>query len=131
MPAFAARNFGPLPVDLINAILGTELEPGNARLSAKAHEHMATDHPADYPIWIEVLAQAIAAPTFIGQAPGHSRNFEMIRRIGLPDGRAVLVAIGLEPDARGDYRVRSCYLIEPAKVESRRQQGRLKAVLPR
>ena len=129
MPNFKACNFGPLPVDLINALLGTELEPGDARLSAQAHEHMALDHDEDYPICIAVLSQAIAAPTFVGQAPGHARNFEMIRRMGTADGQAVLVAIGLEPDARGDYRVRSCYLITAEIVENRRQKGRLKVVL--
>jgi hypothetical protein len=91
---------------------------------------MAEDHPADYPMCIENLAAVVAAPTFIGQAPGHADNFEMIGRVGLADGRVVLVAIGLEPDDRGDYRVKSCYLLEPEKVQERRRAGRLKTVLP-
>jgi len=37
----------------------------------------------------------------------------------------ILVPIGLEPDSRGDYRVRSRYLVEASKVEARRQHGRL------
>ena len=45
---FPARDLGPLPVDAINAVLGTELEPGNVRLSEAAHRHMAEDHPDDY-----------------------------------------------------------------------------------
>ena len=41
----------------------------------------------------------------------------------------VLVAIGLQPDDRGRYRVRSGYLIEEAtKVESRRRAGHLRAL---
>ena len=82
------------------------------------------------PTCIAVLAQAIAAPTFIGQAPGHAGNFEVIRRIGLADGRVVLAAIGLEPDAAGEYRVRSCNLIWAGQVDARRRTGRLKAPLP-
>jgi hypothetical protein len=82
-------------------------------------------------VCIAEVAMAIAAPTFIGQAPGHGRNFEMIRRIGRADGSVVLVAIGLEPDKQGDYRVRTCYLLEQHKVEARRQEGRIKRVVPR
>jgi hypothetical protein len=116
---------------LVNAALGTELEPGNARLSRTAHRHMAEDHAADYPICIAVLHQVVAAPTFIGQAPGHTRNFEMIRRINRADGRVVLAAVSLEPDDAGDYAVRTAYLLEPEKVDARRNAGRLKAALPR
>jgi hypothetical protein len=118
---YSAIDFGPLPVDLINDALDTELEPGRARLSQMAHRHMAVDHPADYPVCIVELAATIATPTFVGQAPGHSRNFEMIRRIGRADGSVVLVAIGLEPDDHGDYRVRTCYLLESDKVNERRR----------
>ena len=47
---YPAIDLGPLPVDAINAILGTDMEPGNAWLSEMAHEHMALNHPNDYPI---------------------------------------------------------------------------------
>ena len=131
--SYPALDLGPLPVDAINRALGTELEPGNARLSRRAHRHIAEDHPEDYPACLQALrsGQVIAAPTYVGQAPDHSRNFEMIRRIGRRDGKVVLVAIGLEQDADGYYSVRSCYLLEPEKVEARRHEGRLKSVLPR
>jgi hypothetical protein len=128
---YPALDLGPLPVGLINDLMGTELESGHARLSRTAHRHMAIDHPADYPICIVELAAAIATPTFVGQAPEHGRNFEMIRRIGRPDGSVVLVAIGLEPDDHGAYHVRTCYLLEAHKVAERRRQGRLRLVIPR
>ena len=67
---------------LVNDASDTELDPGNARLSKTAHRHRAMDHPADYPVCIAEIAAVIAAPTFIGQAPEHGRNFEMIRRVG-------------------------------------------------
>ena len=91
---------------------------------------MAEDHPADYPVCLPALVLAVASPSFIGQAPRHNRNFELIRRIARPDGKVVLVALGLEPDAAGAYRVKSSYLISAEDVDARRQAGRLKAVLP-
>ena len=123
-------DLGALPVDVINTALGTELEPGRARLSAAAHSHMATDHPADYPACLAALPDAVAAPSFIGQAPGHTRNFEMVRRVGRPDGQAVLVAIAIDVDEAGEYRVRSCYLISAETVDQRRRARRLIAVPP-
>lgn len=130
-PRYSAIALGDLPVATINAALGTELEPGPARLSEAAHRHMAEDHPLDYPDCIAVLPQAVTAPTFIGQAPRHGRNFEMVKRIVRPDGKAVLVAIGLEPDDAGAYRVKSCYLISGNTVEARRQARTLKPAVPK
>jgi hypothetical protein len=126
---YTAVDLGPLPTEMINRALGTELEPGHVHLSAVAHRHMAEDHPSDYAVCIAALAHAVAAPSFIGQAPGHGGNFEMIRRIARPSGKAVLVAIGLMVDGAGRYRVRSCYLVTAETVDKRRQAGRL--VVPR
>jgi len=130
-PSYPSRDLGPLPVDLVNAALGTELEPGRVRLSTLAHKHMAEDHPDDYATCIATLPLAVADPTFIGQAPRKTGNFEMLRRVNRPDGKVVLVAIGLERDDRGDYRVRSCYLVSAETVDSRRRAGRLIAPPPR
>lgn len=55
------------------------------------------------------LRLAIATPTFVGQAPGHASNYEIVRRIRHPDGEAMLVAIGIERDQRGAYWVRTSY----------------------
>jgi hypothetical protein len=120
-----------LPVAAINAVLGTELEPGHVRLSEQAHRHIAEDHPDDYAVCFPALAAAIAAPSFIGQAPRRTGNFEMLRRINHPAGRLVLVAVGLETDDAGDYRVRSCYLVSAEQVDQRRRDGRLKPPPPR
>jgi len=126
---YPACDLGLLPVDVVNVTLGTELEPGRVRLSEAAHRHMAEDHPADYAACFTALRLAVASPSFLGQAPGLARNFEMVRRTNRPDGKAVLVAIGLEPDQAGDYRVRSCYLVTADTVDARRRVGRL--MLPR
>ena len=129
-PRLPSIDLGPLPVDIINAALGTELEPGRARLSTAAHAHMAADHPGDYAACLAALPDAVSAPSFIGQAPGHTRNFELVRRIGRPDGQVVLVAVAIDLDEAVEYRVRSCYLISAETVDQRRRAGRLKAVLP-
>ncbi len=127
---YRAVSLGPLPVEAINRVLGTELEPGPVRLSAVAHRHMAEEHPDDYAACIAALALAIASPTFVGQAPKHTRNFEIVKRVPRPDRRAVLVAVGIERDDAGEYRVRTCYLVEPEKVEQRRRNGTLRQVPP-
>lgn len=129
-PHYQAVDFGPLPTEKVNIVLGTELEPGNVRLSKQAHKHIAEDHPNDYYICFPVLQLAVASPSFIGQAPGHSANFEIIRRINREDGKEVLVAIGLKPDADGCYRITSAYLVSRETVEQRRQAKRLKPSPP-
>ena len=117
---------GPLPVDSINETLGTELEEGNVRVSRTAHKHIAQDHPDDYELVMANLPMAIAAPTYLGQAPHHGSNIELIRRVKSPNNTGyVLVAVGLEPDARGAYAVRSAYVVKAEQVEQRRQKGRL------
>lgn len=123
---YPAIDLGPLPVELVNAVLGTELEPGLVRLSERAHQHMAEDHPDDYPLCLASLQLAISSPSFMGQAPKRTGNFEMLRRVNHPDGKVVLVAIGLETDQRGNYRVRSAYLVNAETVDERRRAGRLK-----
>jgi hypothetical protein len=130
-PFYPAVDLGFLPVAAINVILGTELEPGRVRLSEQAHRHIAEDHPDDYALCFPALAATIAAPSFIGQAPRRTGNFEMLRRINHPDGKVVLVAVGLEVDHAGDYRVRSCYLVPREQVDQRRRDGRLKPPPPR
>jgi hypothetical protein len=123
---YGAIELGAMPVDTINRTLGTELEEGNVRVSRTAHKHIAEDHPADYELVMASLSLAIATPTYLGQAPHHGRNIELIRRVRVPDGTGyVLVAVGLEPDARGDYAVRSAYVVKAEQVEQRRQKGRL------
>lgn len=128
-PSYPALDLGPLPVDRINAVLDTELRPGRVRVSPVAHQHMAEDHAADYALCRPALLAAVASPTFIGQDPKHARNFVLVKRIGLTDGRAVLVAIGLEAKS-GTYNVRTSYLIPERTISNRRAAGRLRAPPP-
>lgn len=128
---YPAIHLGPLPVDAINAALGTELEPGEVYLSEQAHEHMARDHAADYPYCFPALRALIASPMLIGQAPKKTRNFELFRRVNHPDGKVMMAAVGLEMDTGGRYRVRSCYLVVGETVDNRRLAGRLKPPPPK
>ena len=81
---YPAIDLGPLAVDAINAVLGTELNPGLVYLSERAHQHMAEDHPEDYPLCFPYLRLAISTPSCIGQAPKRTGNFEILRRVNDP-----------------------------------------------
>ena len=117
-----------VPVEKINAVLGSELEPGDAWLSAKAHRHIAEDHSDDYEICIAHLRIAILEPTYVGQAPHHAENIEIIKRVRLTETKFVLVALALTPNAYGNYNVRSSYLIDQTDLDSRRNSRRVKPI---
>lgn len=70
---YAQLLLGPLPVDLINATLGVDLEPGDAIITARAHRHIAQDHAEDYAAVMAYIRVLIAAPTYIGQSPSRWR----------------------------------------------------------
>ncbi|MFM2150290.1 MAG: hypothetical protein RLZZ187_2596 [Pseudomonadota bacterium] len=95
-------------------------------MSGMAHRHIAQDHPADYAQHFHYAQAVIADPTFIGQAPKHRDNFELIRRIPGANGDALLVAVGIATDDQGRYRVKSVYTLTPAKLEAKRGKGTIK-----
>jgi hypothetical protein len=64
-------------------------------------------------------------PSFVGQAPKHGRNFELLRRIPGTGGDATLVAVKIEPDERGDYRVVSFYRITAQELQAKRSKGHI------
>jgi hypothetical protein len=116
---------GPLAVDMINRTIGTELQPGLARLSSRAHRHAQIDHPEDYALCMRFIEAVVIEPSVIGQAPKHGRNFELLRRIPGQDGDATLVAIKMEPDERGDYRVVSFYKVTARELHNKRGKGHI------
>jgi hypothetical protein len=125
---YRAKRLGPLPVEKINALLMLELEPGEAWLSQAAHRHIATDHADCYEICMEHIVRVVTAPTFVGQAPHHGGNIELIGRIPMGDGKSVLVAVGLTPNNFGNYNVRSSYVIDEKDLDNRKRSGRAKIV---
>lgn len=131
---YDAKKLGPLPHDIVNRTLSLELGAGRVYLSARAHRHIAEDHPADYRLVIENLEIAVLEPTFLGQAPHHTRNFEAVKRIAVTEAdengrvlrrRYVLIAVSLVPDRHGDYRIVSGYTLKEEEVQTRRNNGRL------
>lgn len=128
MTPFRAFRIGPLPVALINRALGTELEPGDVWVSKACHEHIAVDHPDDYPVIKANLIDILRSPTYAGQDVRKGSGFYLVKRVdpAVEGRRHALVAIALEPNMHGTYNVKSAYLIKENDVEKRRQRGVLK-----
>lgn len=125
---YRAMRICAMPIDLINSVLGTELESGDAWLSAAAHRHIAEDHPQDYEVCLPLLGDVISGPTWIGQAHYHGGNFEVIARKTSSIG-IILVALSLMPNDYGNYNVRSAYRIEQKDVDAKRSAGRIFPVI--
>lgn len=121
---------GPLPADLINKALGTELETADVRVSKACHGHIADDHPEDYQVVMANIIDILRSPTYAGQDAHNPRGFYLVRRIELPvrDREFVLVAISLELSVHGTYNVKSAYTIKQQDVDSRRLKGALKVL---
>lgn len=117
---------GPLPVDLINRTLGTELDAGDAVLTARAQDHITKDHPDDFILVMHCIELVIKDPTYIGQSPHHGSEFELVRYVKMAgsDG-AVLAAVSLTPNDFGNYNVHSAYVIPQARVDRRIARGHL------
>lgn len=135
---YPSRKFGAFPHEVIGRTLDVDLEPGNCYVSSRAHQHIAEDHPRDYPIIWAHLERVVAEPTFIGQAPHHTENFEMVKRIRIfeedESGTTLreyyaLIAVSFECDRHGDYRVVSGYLLKEEEVTTRRLNNHL--VIPK
>jgi hypothetical protein len=123
---YAQILLGPLPVELINATIGTELEPGGAILTSRAHRHIARDHAEDYAVVMAYIRVLIAAPTYIGQSPHHGEGFEMVRRVIVPgETEIILAGINLTRNEFGNYNVHSAYRLTEEKVTGRIHRGHL------
>jgi phage-Barnase-EndoU-ColicinE5/D-RelE like nuclease3 len=117
---------GPLPTGIINAALGTELEPADVWVSKKAHEHMALDHPNDYDAIKSNIIDIIRSPTYAGQDPKQGENFYLVSRVERINGlEPLLIAIGLEQSVHGTYNVKTGYAINENDVATRRLRGSL------
>ena len=123
-----AFRIGPLPADLINRFLSTELEVADVWVSKACHAHIAEDHPDDYPVIKANLIDALRSPTYAGQDARHGGAFYLVKRVepGVLDRDYALVVISLEVSQHGTYNVRSAYTIKQSDVDSRRLNGALK-----
>lgn len=118
---------GPLPVALINRTIGTELVEGEVILTSQKHDHVIKRHEHDYSACLPHIAAIIADPMYIGD-DFDNFGIEMIGRVHVADS-FVLVAIEIEPDDRGRYRIATFYMVSDQKVQSRRQKGFVKVAV--
>jgi Barnase-EndoU-ColicinE5/D-RelE like nuclease len=119
-----ALDFGALPIKIITATLGIELEAGSTSLSANAQIHASRRHPNDYSRCLPHVAQVIANPLYLGDDVKNTGKIELISRIHAI-GSGLLVAVELSLDNAGYYQVVSFYPVSEAKIERRRAKGRL------
>lgn len=123
-----AFRVGPLPAELINRALGTELDIADVWVSKACHTHIADDHPADYPVIMAHLIDILRSPTYAGQDAHSGSGFYLVRKVepGVDGREFALVAIALELNQFGTYNVKSAYTIKQTDVDSRRLKGALK-----
>ena len=109
----------------INRTLGTEIECGPVTLTSAAQAHAAKRHPDDYGRCQPHLASVIANPLFVGDDCKNPGKIELIGRVASIK-TAILVAINLERNERGEYEVASFYPVAEGKIEKRQAKGYLK-----
>ena len=121
---------GPLPADLINRALDTELEVADVWVSKACHSHIADDHPDDYPVIMANLIDILRSPTYAGQDARHGGAFYLVKRVepGVQNRDFALVVIALEVSQHGTYNVRTAYTIKQSAIDSRRLNGALKVL---
>jgi hypothetical protein len=125
-----AFRVGPLPAELINRALETELDVADVWVSKACHAHIADDHPDDYPVIMANLIDILRSPTYAGQDAHNGNGFYLVKKVetGVKDREFVLVAIALELSQHGTYNVKSAYTIKQADIDSRRLKGALKVL---
>jgi hypothetical protein len=116
--------FGELPVQTINNTLGLELDPGPVVLTRAAQRHAARRHPEDYSQCLPHLAQVVLRPLYIGDDFKNEGKIELVGRVRAISS-AILVAVALEADDAGHYRVCSFYPISEEKIEKRKERRHL------
>lgn len=118
----------PMPVEVINATIETELEPGNVMLGRGAQVHALSRHPDEYPLCLPHVASVVASPLYIGDDFRNAGSIELIGRVPAL-GSFMLVAVTVERDAAGYYNVCSFYPISEKKIQPRRERGFLKVAV--
>lgn len=122
-----AFRVGPLPADLINRALGTELDIADVWVSKACHAHIADDHPDDYSVILANIIDILRAPTYAGQDAKNGNGFYLVKRVEpVADREFALIAISLEMSDHGTYNVKSAYTIKQQDIDSRRINGALK-----
>lgn len=118
---------GPLPVEVINRTIGTNLLAGDIVLTSGGQIHANRNHPRDYPKCLPHLASVVSAPLYIGDDFANS-GIELISRPPLLKS-AMLVAVSIVRNESGQYEISSFYTAAEGKIQSRREKGFLRVAL--
>lgn len=112
---------GDLPTDCL-AKAGLDLEPRPVRFTIAAQKHAVSSHPHEFDLCQPYLAEIIASPTYVGQAPDHkNKGFELVLS-AQSGGLLILLAVHIKP-VDGAYIVKSVYPINQNKLERRLRKG--------
>jgi len=120
----ALLHLGPLPTAIIEATLGIEVEPGTVVFAVSNQKHARARHPEEFGRCLPHIGAVIANPMYLRDDFKNSGKIELISRIPTL-GSGLLVAIEIEPDAQGRYRIASMYPVSQKKIDSRREAGTL------
>lgn len=118
-------DLGDMPVDKINAALGTELEPGKVAFSVNAQIHASRKHQNEYGKCLPHVGTVVNSPLYIGDDVRNEGKIELISRIPAL-GECLLVAICVEVGDDGTYFVASMYPVSEQRVTGRFKKGFLK-----
>lgn len=118
---------GPLPVNILNKVLGLELEEGSVVVTGATQKHAQKRHPNEYDILLPHLASIIRNPLYVGD---DFKNQGKIEIIGKPKGLAqfALIALSIRRDQHGHYHVVSFYPVSAMKITNRKEKGFLHIV---
>jgi hypothetical protein len=105
---------GLVPVDIVKNYLRIDLVPGPIifHWDAQKHAFGADERKHREPICSPHYTNTIADPTHIGQQPKYIGDaFDLVRVVS-DKGPIIIMGIGLEPNKRGIYSVRSTYPLD-------------------
>jgi hypothetical protein len=124
-----AINFGPLPTASINQALNLELDTADVVLSSRAEDHAQRRHPNDFETCRPHLQAVIANPLYVRD---DFKNDGKIELVGRPTAMEhwLLIAISIIVSSDGHYHILSFYPISQKKVDTRRNAGHLKRIIP-
>lgn len=121
----ASITFGPMPHDSVNKTLGLEIDDGMVIMSGRSQIHTSNKRPDIYTQCLPHIARIVSAPLYIGDDLKNAGKIELVGRV-LSINKTILVAVDLEKDLQGNYRVVTFYPISDQKVTNRLGNGFLK-----
>jgi len=116
--------FGPFPVEIVEATLSIEAEPGPVVFTVSNQKHALKSHPNDFARCLPYVGSVIANPMYLRDDVRNAGKIELISRVPAL-GSGLLVAVEVQQDEQGRYRVASMYPVSQKKIDNRRQAGTL------